>query len=168
LALALGWPLMASARSELPELPGWQPRSQARMRFLGLSVYEVALWSPEAVTATSWAQQPLALALTYARSLKGELIAERSLKEMRRQGEIAEAKAERWLAAMKTLFPDVRDGDRLTGRHDPQQGASFWFQGQPRRAAIELDAEFSRLFFGIWLHPQTSEPALRAQLLGLK
>jgi hypothetical protein len=27
------------------------------------------------------------------------------------------------------------------------------------------DAEFSRLFFGIWLSPQTSEPGLRQQLI---
>ena len=27
------------------------------------------------------------------------------------------------------------------------------------------DAEFSRLFFGIWLSPQTSEPGLRQELL---
>ncbi len=168
MALVAGWPLMAAAQRELPELPGWQQRSQARLRFLGLSVYEVALWSPEPVTAANWTQQPLALALTYSRSLKGELIAERSLKEMRRQGEIAEGKATRWLAAMTALFPDVREGDRLTGRHDPQSGARFWFQGQARSAPVELDTEFSRLFFGIWLHPQSSEPALRTQLLGLK
>ena len=27
------------------------------------------------------------------------------------------------------------------------------------------DAEFARLFFGIWLSPQTSEPGLRAELI---
>jgi hypothetical protein len=29
------------------------------------------------------------------------------------------------------------------------------------------DAEFSRLFFGIWLSPQTSEPGLRQQLIAM-
>jgi hypothetical protein len=29
------------------------------------------------------------------------------------------------------------------------------------------DATFARLFFGIWLSPRTSEPQLRAALLGL-
>ena len=28
------------------------------------------------------------------------------------------------------------------------------------------DAEFTRLFFGIWLSPRTSEPRLREALLG--
>jgi hypothetical protein len=28
------------------------------------------------------------------------------------------------------------------------------------------DAEFARLFFGIWLSPRSSEPAMRQALLG--
>ena len=48
----------------------------------------------------------------------------------------------------------------------PGQGARFFFNG---RASGELaEAEFARLFFGIWLSPRTSEPALREQLLGRK
>lgn len=133
------------------------------MRFLGLRVYDIQLWAPQPLA--NWAEQPHALALTYARSLKGRLIAERSLDEMRRQGPIDEASATRWLDAMAAAFPDVKEGDRLTGRHDPQQGARFWFNGQPRPGVS--DPVFSRRFFGIWLSEQTSEPALREQLLGL-
>lgn len=151
------------AASALPELPAeWAARGQARMRFLGLRVYDIQLWAAQPVR--SWAEQPHALALTYARALKGRLIAERSLEEMRRQGPIDEAQAARWLQAMTAAFPDVKEGDRLTGRHDPHQGASFWFNGQPRPGVA--DPLFSRRFFGIWLSPQTSEPALREQLLG--
>jgi hypothetical protein len=42
-------------------------------------------------------------------------------------------------------------------------GARFWFNGQLR--ATVPDAEFSRLFFGIWLAETTSEPHLRSALL---
>jgi hypothetical protein len=28
------------------------------------------------------------------------------------------------------------------------------------------DAQFAQLFFGVWLSPRTSQPALRAALLG--
>lgn len=153
----------AHAQAALPELPAdWSARGKARMRFFGLSVYDIQLWAPARVT--DWAAQPHALALTYARSLKGRLIAERSLEEMRRQGPIDEGSATRWLQAMSEAFPDVKEGDRLTGRHDPQQGARFWFNGQPRPGVA--DPLFSRRFFGIWLSAQTSEPSLREQLLG--
>lgn len=164
--LVLSAPAALSAAPALPELPpDWRERSRARMRFLGLKVYEISLWSPQPVEASRWATQPLALSLRYARSLKGPLIAERSLQEMRRQGEITAAQAERWLAAMTAAFPDVSDGDRLTGLHEPGQRAQFWFNGQPRGQVD--DALFAERFFGIWLAPQSSEPGLRGKLLGL-
>ena len=59
----------------------------------------------------------------------------------------------------------MRAGDRITGVHLPGEGARFFVNG---RLQGELrDADFARLFFGIWLSPRTSEPALREALLGL-
>lgn len=146
-----------------------QPRLQGsgRLRFLGLRVYDARLWvagQPVADTPDGWDGLPLALELQYLRRLVGRQIAERSLEEMRRQGEIAPADAERWLAAMTQIFPDVADGDRLTGLHLPGQGLRFFLNGQPRGEVME--PAFARLFLGIWLSPRTSEPALRAALLG--
>ncbi len=154
--------LAGGARASLPE---WPARGQARMRFLGLSIYDITLSAPEPVQPAGWAGQPLMLTLRYSRSLKGAAIAERSLDEMRRQGAIADADAQVWLTGMREAFPDVQEGDRIAGLHDPEQGARFWFNGALR--GPRLDAAFSRRFFGIWLAPQTSEPKLRAQLLGL-
>jgi hypothetical protein len=137
---------------------------QGRLRFLGLSIYEARLWAADRVAPSAWAQTRLALELQYARSLVGKLIAERSLKEMQRQGEIATEKGQRWLAAMSAIFPDVGEGDRLTGVHRPGEAARFFFNGRP--VGDIADADFARMFFGIWLAPQTSEPALRDALLG--
>jgi hypothetical protein len=145
-------------------LPAARLQGRARMRFLGLSVYEARLWVGKVPVATDWTAVPFAIEIEYARTLSGSMIAERSLTEMRRQGEIAADVAERWLATMKTLFPDVKEGDRLTGVHTPGQGAHFFLNGSPRGAP--QDETFSRVFFGIWLSPLTSEPALRSQLLG--
>ena len=65
---------------------------------------------------------------------------------------------------MKQLFPDVQAGDRITGVHRPGVGARFHVNG--RLAGEVRDADFARLFFAIWLSPRTSEPQLRAALLG--
>jgi hypothetical protein len=144
-------------------LPGARLQGSGRLRFLGLRVYDARLWAGTAVAA-DWAAAPLALELEYARDLKGELIAERSLTEMRRQGEIAADTSLRWLTAMKRFFPDVQAGDRLVGLLLPGQGARFFFNG---RLSGELaEPEFAHLFFGIWLSPRTSETALRESLLG--
>ena len=137
---------------------------QGQLRFFGLQVYDIRLWTPADFTPDRWAQAPLALEIEYARTLYGAKIAERSLVEMRRQGDLPAARAEQWLAEMTRVFPDVKAGDRLTGVQTPGGVARFYLNGQPRGEV--QDAEFTRRFFGIWLSPQTSEPALRERLFG--
>lgn len=144
-------------------IPGAVLCGTARLRFLGFDVYDSTLWAAPGFKAASYAQSPLILELTYLRSLSGKAIAQRSISEMRRVGNFSAEQEQRWLAAMQQSFPDVKSGDHITGVHYPVTGARFWFNGIAR-APIN-DAEFSRLFFGIWLSPATSEPALRAALL---
>ena len=162
----LGWAQTAAVAppAELAtDLPDARLRGSALMRFFGLHIYDIRLWT--AAAAADPAQPPLALELIYGRKLVGEQIASRSLDEMRRVGSPSEAQASRWRAAMGQLFPDVVAGDRLTGVMRSDGVARFHFNGQLRGEIA--DADFSRLFFGIWLSPRTSEPRLRAQLLGL-
>lgn len=162
----LGLAFTASAQNApgAPELAGLTLRGQGRFRYFGLSIYDARLWSAESVDPARWAELPLTLELQYARSLVGREIAKRSLAEMRRQASISDAQGQAWLQAMEAAFPDVKAGDRLSGQHEPGAGAQFFFNGQARQRIA--DAQFARLFFGIWLSPQTSEPALREQLLG--
>lgn len=163
----------AASRSAPPEvtreLPGARLQGEARLRWMGLRVYDARLWVAGADVGADWAAveraaAPLALEIEYARALDGERIAERSLAEMRRQGDIAPELAERWLDTMRRLFPDVAERDRITGVLLPPGRARFFVNARP--AGEVQDAEFARRFFGIWLAPQTSEPALRRALLG--
>jgi len=148
------------------ELPGARLHGQAELRFFGLAVYTIRLWSTEPPSRwrADWSTAPLALEVRYARSFEGRRIAERSLDEMRRQGDLSAEQASRWLDAMVSAFPDVRAGDRITGVQQPDTATVFYANG--RRVARIDDPAFSRRFFGIWLSPRTSEPALRARLLG--
>lgn len=168
--LLMGMPaaLLAQDKSAAPAevssvlaQPQWA--GQARMRFFAFDVYDARLWVAPGFKPRDYAQTPFALELTYLRKLDGRAIAERSLKEMRRQGSFAAEQEQRWLNAMEQAFPDVRDGDRLTGVHLPGTGARFLLNGQVR--ATISDPEFSRYFFGIWLSESTSEPQMRSQLL---
>lgn len=170
----LGWPVIGQAEpapSEvLTHLPQARLQGQSRLRFLGLKVYDARLWvagseAPDATAlAQRWSELPLALDIRYLRTLKGSAIAERSLQEMQRQGAIDEPVAARWLARMTELFPDVHLSTRLTGVHRPGQSLRFYLNGRLRGEVAEAD--FARRFLGIWLSPQTSEPAMRSALLG--
>ena len=135
----------------------------ARLRVWGFDVYDMRLKAGPGFDTARFADGPLALELSYLRNLKGADIAERSLDEMRNLESIAPAQAESWLAAMRGLFPDVKKGDRLAGVHQPGRGAMFYLND--RLIGEVADPRFSRLFFGIWLSPKTSQPALRESLL---
>lgn len=147
-----------------PALPGSVLSGGYLLRFIGLQVYDARLWVQPDFEANRLGQQPLVLELKYLRGLKGRLIAERSLKEMRRHGSVSDTQAERWLAEMTRLFPNVAANDKLTGILQPGLGAMFLFNDQPQGQVA--DPEFSRLFFSIWLGNNTSEPTMRAALLG--
>lgn len=136
---------------------------QGVLRFVGFEVYRARLWVPPGFDADHYAAQPLALELTYHRDFTAQAIAKRSLEEVRRVGRFTPEQAARWQQALQAALPDVKSGDRLLGIHQPGVGATFKMGG---RVVGEVpDGEFSRLFFGIWLSPQTSEPGLRQELL---
>lgn len=156
-------PNAAFSRPEVTGLGGVVPTAPVRLRVWGFEVYDARLWTPVGFRHGSYTQFPFALELQYLRKLEGAAIASRSIDEMRRVGAFSDAQAQSWLAAMRELFPDVRQGERITGINLPGVGAEFWVNGQ--RVGVVKDAAFARLFFGIWLDERTSEPKMRAQLL---
>ena len=162
--LALAWLLSAAQALAHPQLPGSRLQGEATLRYFGLRVYHARLWTLPEFRDSQANEQPLVLEIEYLRDLKGKAIAERSLQEMRRAGEIPQAQAQRWLTEMQQIFPDVKAGDRISGQLLPGQGVRFWHNG--RLAGQMDDALFARRFFGIWLASTTSEPDMRLALLG--
>lgn len=144
-------------------LAGVRLVGQGVLRFLGFEIYRARLWAPPGFDADHYGDGPLALELTYHRDFTAEAIAKRSIEEMRRVGSFTPQQAARWQQALQAALPDVKPGDRLLGIHQPGVGAVFKMAG--RVVGQVPDAEFSRLFFGIWLSPRTSEPGLRQELL---
>jgi len=148
------------------EIPGARLIGATRLRFLGLSVYDIRLWSDSAKATTEPLSTVLALELEYARSLSGAQIAERSLQEMLGIDSSAAAQADSWLARLRKIIPDVKKGDRITGVQRPGESTLFFINGALKDEV--RDAGFTRQFFGIWLSPRTSQPKLREALLGGK
>jgi hypothetical protein len=145
----------------LPPVVATRPQ---RFRFWGFEVYDTVLWHGAGFEGSHFARHPFALELRYLRSLKGPAIAERSLAEMQRLDRLTPVQADRWLQWMQAAFPDVNNGQRIIGVHRPGQGAAFWTGASLPLAELD-DARFAELFFGIWLSPHTSQPALRRALL---
>ncbi len=167
-AVAIGAEALARSAPPPPpevssELPGARLLGSGRLTYFLFHVYDARLWAGSEFEVRRFDQVPLALELEYARGFDNADIAERSIEEMRRSGPIAPEKVTRWMAAMKQAFPDVASGDRITGVQVPGVAARFFVNG--RLTGEIRDGEFTRLFFGIWLSPRTSEPKLRQALL---
>jgi hypothetical protein len=161
---ALAQPSPAYVRQVLPDatLVG-----QGLYRWFGLTIYKARLWGDKTkVTVTGWASSPFALELEYTRSLYGEKIAIASIDEIKKLGFGNSTQHEQWLTDMKKIFPNVGEGNQLTGIFAPGQPSRFFFNGKP--IGDIADPEFGPAFFGIWLHPKTSAPKLRQLLLNTK
>ena len=144
-------------------LQGQKPVGTARLRYWGFDVYDARLYAQPGFDIRRFEIQRFGLELSYLRKLKGADIAERSIDEMKGLATIEPAQAQRWLSAMNALFPDVQSGDRITGVHVPGSGARFYLN-ETLLGEVADDA-FSRLFFGIWLSPKTSQPRMRDALI---
>lgn len=156
LAGAVPEPLKSVARE-------WTEIGQGKMRWFGLHIYDISLWSaaPRFDDKT-----PYALSITYARTIPGENLASTSIDQMRKLGFRDEAQLSRWRAALARVFPDVKPGETIIGIHLPGTGARFFHQG--KATGTLDDAALARAFFAIWMDEKTSEPDLRASLLGKK
>ena len=144
-------------------LPLHKLSGKGRLTVWGFDVYDASLWVTPGFKADKLTALPFALELAYLRDFTNTDIAERSIVEMRRSATISEAQAKAWTAAMQRVIPNVKKGDRITGVYRPGTGATFLVNG--KSAGEIMDAEFARLFFGIWLSPKTSEPKVRSALL---
>ena len=157
-------PTANDARPELDAaLPQHRLIGKGRLVVWGFQVYDARLWALPGFKSDNLPNQPFALELSYLRDFSSKDTAERSIKEMRRSASIHEEQAKTWMTAMQRVIPDIKQGDRIMGINQPGIGAQFLVNG---KASGDIrDAEFARLFFGIWLSPKTSEPKLRDVLL---
>ena len=162
-ALLVGSPAGAQTAALGTVLQDQTRTGTARLRYWGFDVYDARLYVAQGFDIQRFEEQRFGLELSYLRGFKGADIAERSIEEMKGLAPLDAAQAQRWQQAMSALFPDVRRGDRLTGVHVPGSGARFYVNGQ--WLGEVADDAFSRLFFGIWLSPRTSQPRLREALI---
>lgn len=166
LLLALMLPLLVQAIPPLPEvvsakLPGLRPAGEGRFRWLGLHIYDAALWFRGGAPDPG---SEFALDIRYARNIPAQRLVATTSEEMRRLGFADDGRHTVWLNAMSRVFPDIAKGDRLTGVNIPHRGVEFYYNG--RFVGEIADVQFARAFFSIWLDPRTRAPRLRESLIG--
>lgn len=148
---------VASLPDKTPVLVG-----EGRLSVLFWDIYEIQLFTSDGLYDP---QKPVALVLNYLRSVSGRDIVDTSIDEIQKQGVFDAATIAAWQAQLTKVFPDIAAGDTLIGSFDPDMGSRFHLNGGLIGEIDDL--ELSRRFFDIWLSEATSQPRLRAQLLGI-
>jgi hypothetical protein len=151
-------PVALQVHFDAPALVG-----KARLKVIFWDIYDASLIAPQGTFAKN---KPFALELKYLRDFKGKEIASRSVDEMRNLGMSDEVKLAKWYQEMQDIFPNVKEGEMITGVVDAENVSHFYLNETPLGKVY--DKEFSRWFFDIWLSEETSEPEMRRQLLGLE
>lgn len=138
------------------------PVGHGRMHYLLWDLYDAKLYAPKGLLQNGC---PMALSITYLHDLKGQKIAEKSIELMQNQGLTSKRMADNWRAKMSEIFPNVQKGSNLTGVRASDGTTIFYHDG--KEAGRIADPEFGSRFFAIWLSPETTEPQLRYELLGM-
>lgn len=172
--LGVGQPVAATASVVRPAdidtevraaIAGARLSGQGSLKVFGFHIYDARLYvGPDGLGSDLGGDRPYALDLRYARAIKGRAIVKRTRQEMERIGAGTAEQRRRWEQQLLGLFPDVARGDHLTGVYRPGRGTVFLRNGRP--IGEVAGAEFARAFFGIWLHPDSAAPDMRAALLG--
>ena len=136
----------------------WKQWGSGEMRWFGIALYQATLY----VAGRDAERAPLALQLRYRRDIPRARLVQTSIDEMRRLG-AEPAQLLRWEPELARVFPDVAEGDTITGVRVPGQGVRFFHQDSARGEIA--DPEFGRWFFAIWLDAKSRSPALRSLLL---
>ena len=137
---------------------------RGELTWFGFSVYEASLWTKNGKFMGLGNSVPIALAITYQRSIDSEDLANRTIEEWERLGIFQKEQLHFWQQKLKQIWPDVKSGDTITTLVTSENITRFYYNDN--LLAVLDDPAFGTALLSIWLDPSTSEPELRKQLIG--
>ena len=147
-----------------------QPDLKAGLKLIGSAEFSVLFWD----LYQSWLYSPngrftgvepgLLFEIRYLRTISKDDLIENTVKQWQHL-KVPPERYQAYLPQLQQVWPDIRKGDVLTLKVGAGH-TEFYFNQQP--AGVIASPDFAALFLDIWLSPQTSEPQLRQQLLGVK
>ncbi len=139
-----------------------------QMRWFGMEIYDARLLNGGGAVGEATEAGPVALEITYLRSISSERLVRTTAREWRRLdrelGLPDQSRVENWLTQLQAIWPNVAPGDQIIAIAQPDGTTHFHGAGGP--LGVVDDPAFGAAFLGIWLHPDTRAPDLRAALIG--
>jgi hypothetical protein len=121
----------------------------SRYRFWGFSVYSIALYQGVGTAAERWSEYPLALELSYHRSLKAEDFTKTAKKLMEENPEYGKQVESDVFQRFASFIQPVSEGDRYTLLYSPDGTLELLFNGETQGKV--QDQSFARAYLGMWL-----------------
>lgn len=130
----------------------FKQRGSAEYRFLGQTLYQAALYTPEG-QSLNW-DSPAGLALSYQRDFSGRTLMRASMAELRRMEGKADdhAEIEKGLA---DCFRDVEKGDRYLAVAVSPDDLEFWLNGE--NTCTLSGQQWAERFMAIWVSDQSRD-----------
>ncbi|HEX5792476.1 MAG TPA: chalcone isomerase family protein [Rheinheimera sp.] len=144
-------------------MPELKTVGQGSYRYLFWQLYDARLASPDGGFAGYQQSAPLLLELTYKRDISRQQFIDATIDEWQKLGQSSAEQQQQWALQLQTLWQDVKEGDRLAALLLEDGRVQFYFNGV--ETGMLADTAFGVAFFDIWLHPDTSAPKLRRQLI---
>lgn len=132
-------------------------------RYLFWQLYDARLATADGEFTGYDQNSPVLLELTYQRDISRQQFIDATVDEWKKLGRSSAEQQQQWAARLQTLWQDVKEGDRLAALLLNDGRVQFYFNGV--ETGVLDDKAFGAAFFDIWLHPDTSAPKLRRQLL---
>ncbi len=151
----------AAAGSASGPLDGMSRVGKGKMNWLWLELYHASLYTMDGRYQIG--RYPQALEIQYSRDIKAKDLLDATGSEWQKQG-VPDAQVQAYLAKLAPLWVDVQRGDTLLLVANDESQGEFFHNGQSLGSVN--DTGLMQAFLGIWLRDDTSEPSLRAQLLG--
>jgi hypothetical protein len=144
-------------------LPALKTVGTGQYRYLFWDLYQARLASEDGRFVSYQQSRPLLLELTYQRDIKRDDFIEATLDQWQHLHGTVSASQQAWAQALKSIWQDVKKGDRLACLLREDGTTAFFLNDQPI-GGIE-DVQFAGQFLDIWLSVRSSAPKLRRQLL---
>lgn len=149
--------VMASPLSELKKV------GESKLKVLFWDVYNASLYNQ-----TGEFQEdlyPQALKISYLRDIEAEDLIERTQQEWERLG-VKQETYSPWIPLLVEIFPNIKKGDTILLNVSKNQHSEFYFND--KSIGKITDKQFGPHFLRIWLDENSSYPAVRNKLIGLR
>ena len=146
-------------------IPDLKTVGEGSYRYLFWQLYDARLATSDGAFTNYRQNAPVLLELTYKRDITKQQFIDATVDEWQKLGHSSEAQQQQWATQLQALWQDVKAGDRLAALLLDDGRVQFYFNGT--ETGVLDDTAFGAAFFDIWLHPDTSAPKLRRQLLAV-